>query len=495
MKIKRIISLALAVLMVLSVLSACTGRATTLPATVGENGSFIYSIVRGEKSSDSISDAAKTLRSAIKEATGGKAAVVKDNTVEAVEGSYEILLGNTNRIESQMALDVITSNRNNNTFDFIVKVINNKICIQATNDDMITFAVDCFVESFCKDAESWSLLTSDYQYLYTPETDVVANMISGVDFGYYTFVKPVAMQYIITHQVEKIIKHYKNNGFVMDFIEDIDEEKANEILIGETSREESKSVAVEGENYVIKVVGNKLVVKGGNELSTYRAVEHLFDLLTESKESGGFNWTDGYVINGKYDKEEKGTYTLNFVDEFDTSVVNKNVWGDNNSAAVQVNTASTLGGKMYQIDINGSTLYKDKPLNPKDWIYQADGSLHLGSGRIAEKDFLKTAVSTFCSMVFKYGYVEVRAKLPGQDYSAGLWLNGTGEQNLVSRYGDIGRSCMTEIDLMENYGSVKYFGSCIHRWWSNYTADGQSTFQGHTSIGGDSRYHNDENNA
>ncbi len=496
MKIKRIVSIILVVLMTITVLSACSiGKAASLPADVDENGRFIYSIIRGENSSNTISDAAKTLRSAIKDSLGGKAAVAKDNAVEAVDGSCEILLGNTNRVESQQALEVITNNRNNNTFDFVIKVINNKICIQATNDDMVAFAVECFAESFCKDAESWNLLTSDFEYLYTPETDVVANLVSGVDFGYYTFVKPVSIQYIITHQVEQIISFYKNNGFVMDFVEDIDEEKPNEILIGDTSREESKSVTVEGDNYIIKVVGSKLVVKGGNELSTYRAVEHLLDLLKESKEKGAFNWTDGYVINGKYDAEEKGTYTLNFNDEFNTSTVNKNVWGDNNSAALQVKTASTLGGVMYQIDISGKTLYKEKPLNPNDWIYQADGSLHLGSGKIGEKDFLKSAVSTFSSMLYKYGYCEIRAKLPGQDYSAGLWLNGTGEQNLATRYGDIGRSCMTEIDIMENYGSTKYFGSCIHRWWSNYTADGQSTFQGHTSIGGDSRYHNDENDA
>ena len=496
MKIKNIICLALSFLMAVTVLSACTfQKASSLPATVDESGRFIYSIIRGENSSDTISNAAKSLRSAIRDGLGGKAAVVKDNTVEAVDGAYEILLGSTNRTESQEALEVLTTNRNNNTFDFIVKVINNKICIQATNDDMISFAIDCFIESFCKDEESWGLLTGDFEYLYTPETDVVSNTVAGVDIGYFTFVKPVSMQYIITHQVEKIIDYNKNNGFVMSFIEDIDEEKTNEILIGDTSREESKAVSVEGDNYVIKVVGTKLVIKGGNELSTYRAVAHFYDLLKESKEKGAFAWSDGYVINGKYDATEDGTYTLNFVDEFNTSTVNKDIWGDNNSAALQVNTASTLGGKMYQIDINGSTLYTEKPMNPKDWIYQADGSLHLRSGRISEKDFMKSAVSTFCSMLFKYGYLEVKAKLPGQDYSAGIWMNGTGEQNLVSRYGDIGRACMTEIDLMENYGSTKYFGSCIHRWWNNYTSDGQSTFQGHTSIGGDSRYHNDENKA
>ena len=48
---------------------------------------------------------------------------------------------------------------------------------------------------------------------------------------------------------------------------------------------------------------------------------------------------------------------------------------------------------------------------------------------------------------------------------------------------------------MENFGSTKYFGSNIHRWWTNYTSDGQSTFQGHNSMNGVSKYHTDGNNA
>ena len=354
MKNLRAIALVLSAVMVITVFSACSiGKASSLPANVNADGVFIYSIIRGEESSDTISSAAKKIRSAIKENIGAKAAIAKDNAVEIVDGSYEILLGNTNRAESAEALQKLVDNRKNNSFDFIIKVINNKICIQSTNDDMIAFAVECFVNTFCKDVESWGLLTNDFEYFYTPETKAVSNTVNGVDIGHFIFVKPVSVEYIITHQAQKIISYLKNYGYEMEFIEDIDQEVTNEILIGNTSREESKSVTVEGDNYVIKVVNNKLVVKGGNELATYKAVEHLYNIIYESTEKGPFSWTDGYVINGKYDNTEENTYTLNFYDDFNTSLVNKNIWGDNNYAVNNFSASSSLGGKIYQLDVAG----------------------------------------------------------------------------------------------------------------------------------------------
>ena len=83
---------------------------------------------------------------------------------------------------------------------------------------------------------------------------------------------------------------------------------------------------MEGDNYVIKVVGKKIVVKGGNDLSTRAACDRLLDEIKKAEDGNGFNWSDGYVLNGKYEESEN-TYKLTFNDEFNGSAVDYSKWG------------------------------------------------------------------------------------------------------------------------------------------------------------------------
>ena len=483
MKIARIICLLVVLCMAVTVLSACasSGSASvSVPADVDADGRFIYTIVRSEKSTQIIGDAAKSVRSAIKENMGCTSAIAKDSVIEAVDGTCEILIGNTNRPESLEALKIVEENRTNNAYDFIVKVINNKICIQATTDEMVSFACDWFTNTFCQSFDTWALLKSDYEFLYAPESDSVQNAVAGVDLGRFTVVKPLKCSFLFVNEMDRVIDFYNGYGLKIALIEDADEEVTNEILIGDTSREESKSVTVEGDNYVIKVVGTKLVIKGGNDLATYRAVKHFADLVIASEKGETINWTDGYVINGKYDAEEKGIYTLNFYDEFEGSKINLDKWGDNNSASYRTGS-STLGGLIYGTDPSGHTSYTGTATVPK-MIYQSDGVLTMAAAKLDDKDFMGTDMATFSSMWFKYGLVEINAQMAPAPAAVSLWFQGTGEQNVRSRYGDISRACQTEIDLLENYGSPNWFGSAIHRWWTNYSPDMQSSYQGHDSV-------------
>lgn len=494
MKAIRIISLLVVFCMAVTVLSACSlFGAASVPANIDADGRFVYSIVRADKSSQTISDACKHVRAAIKENIGATSSMVKDSVIEAVDGSCEILVGNTNRPESALALAEIENNRTNNAFDFIVKVINNKICIQATTDDMVNFACDWFIHTFCQSLETWELITEDYSFIYAPESNSVQNVVAGVDLGRFTVVKPLRSTFLYVHEMQRVMDFYEGFGLKMNLIEDVDAAVTNEILIGDTSREESKSVTVEGDNYIIKVVGSKLVIKGGNDLATYRGVKHFADLVEASEKGEAINWTDGYVVNGKYDKEEKGVYTLNFNDEFEGSTIDLDVWGDSNSASYRPGT-STLGGLIYGMDPSGHHTYEGDAKIPKMY-YQADGKLTMAAARLDEKDFMGTDMATFCSMWFKYGLIEFNAQMAPSPASVSLWFQGTGEQNVRDRYGDIGRACQTEFDLLENYGSSNWFGSAIHRWWTNYSPDMQNTYQGHESVMSGNEYHVEGNDA
>ena len=72
-------------------------------------------------------------------------------------------------------------------------------------------------------------------------------------------------------------------------------------------------------------------------------------------------------------------------------------------------------------------------------------------------DFETSQMSTFDTMQYLYGIIEVRAKLPIEPCSASLWMNGA----------QVGTGAMTEYDLLENFGYSDKFASNIHNWAGN----------------------------
>ena len=92
----------------------------------------------------------------------------------------------------------------------------------------------------------------------------------------------------------------------------------------------------------------------------------------------------------------------------------------------------------------------------------------LTTGRINDTDFTKGEASTFWNMIYQYGYIEIKCLLSEPPSHVGWWMNGagTGGSSFINRFGRENRGCMTEYDLLENYGRPDYYASAIHHWWS-----------------------------
>ena len=488
MKIRQIVSLFLVIIMV-AVLGGCASSSVAFE--IDDNGAFMYSIVRNGESTTLITDAARELRSSIKDNFNCKVTLIKDNAVEDFDENYEILIGNTNREESAFALEKLKNNRANYADDFIVVVIDDKICIQAITDEMVLNAAKWFASTFCNSEESWSKLTKKYCFIYEFPYDGAVSTIGNKAVGAYSIVMPRQISYLIGMNAEKIAKYYADKGFNMEIFEDMDEEKEYEIIIGDSTREASKSVKVEGDNYVIKVVGKKVIIKGGNDLATWRATKYFYDEIVNSeKGETGFDWSDGYVINGKYDATEENAYTLNWNDEFEGSDIDYTKWGDyRNESTTGVWEASCLGGMAYWQDLWGDT-YDPQKWNQRDLSYVSDGALHLGTAYIREKDFMGAQISTYWTMIFRYGLLEIRADLGETPAATSLWFNGasTGTSSFEERFGQQQRVAMTEFDILENFGYNHYYASTVHRWWTNYDVTGVTNGSGHTSMDGNALY-------
>lgn len=496
MNIKRIFSLILAVLMVASVLSACSAS-SSVPVALDDDGRFVYTVVRASKAESGAEEGAKTIRVAIKENFGCGITLLKDGAITDFDGNYEILVGDTNREESAEAKRILSENRANNKYDFIVKVMGDKIAIQAMSDEYVGTAANWFAKTFCENPDSFKMLTTDYQFIYEHDalkTDSV-NTVNGVDLGLFTVVFPVKSSYLPSMYIEEVIDLYSDIGYDMVKIEDIDKEVKNEIIIGDTTRPESKEIDVEGDNYVIKVVNGDVIIKGGNDLSTWRGVKVFYDEVAKIINGKGISWSDGFIINGKYDPKEDGAYTLNWNDEFEGTKLDFNKWGEFGTMAPMTEQSSLGGLKCWQ------TPYGDSPYNStgktglKKLIYQAGGNLHIGTQRLNDVDFVGGQISTYNTMLFRYGVFEVRSKIPPEPCSLGYWCFGDafqidkGEGRLANRYGGAMqfRTAATEIDILENFGSSKTFNTNVHVWWYDDPETGGYS-SNHVSLDGNAAY-------
>ena len=491
MKIKKIVALLVALIICVCVFSGCDGG--KLASSVLIDGNFRFKIIRSSDSGAVVQALVRELRSEIKKNFGCEVKVEKDNVDEEIDGDYEIIVGESNREASAIAKETLLNNRVNSANDFIVKVVDNKIAILALNETMTDVAVKWFIKNFCQSVKDFEKITQNYEFIYTSqnvEQNGFINYISNMDIGRFKVVLPRVSSYLVGRQMEYYRDLMSKYGYSVKIGEDFDQSEEFEILVGDTSRTESQKIKVEGDNFIIKVVGNKLIIKGGNVLADYAAAKKFFEIISEAEtKNEGINWTDGYTVNGKYDSGEKGIYTLNFYDDFDSSTVDTTKWGSYRYPNKTI-SASSLGGKHYYTNIYGECDLPEAKGN--NLIYTADGKLHLGSMRINDIDFVNSDISTIYTMSFRYGYVETKAKLAKEPASVSIWCNGSTNTTMASinHFGDImNHSAMTEVDIIENFSSSYSFASNIHHWYNLYKSDGISTSgNGHNSLDGDSRY-------
>lgn len=439
----------------LTFLSGCAGgeKAQKL-ATVTEDGKyFYYSIVRPKGCASEIENSAKNLRTLLRKAYK-TTVTVSYGEDEDFEGNLEILIGNTGRAESKQALNRIKENRDNNQFDFIIKVIGDKICITAIKDEMIAKAAEYFAEKFCKNPSDWEKLNTNTEFIYEAPFEGNPHALGGVEIKNFTIVTVRDMEYIYGKNLEEIINHFSNTqGFVLKQCDERSKETKHEILVGDLNREASNKVSVQDNDWIIKMVDGKLVIKGGNSLALSDAIDNFFNLIKKSEKDGShIDLASDFELKGKYTPSDD-KFQLVWNDEFDYDKLNNHWWVDY--------TPQDPYGKTSTSVLGGTYLNKAAE-NTK---MTGDGCLTIFATRNG-KDFTSGAVSTWDTLQLKYGIIEFRAKLPIEPGCSALWFNSS----------KLGYGCMTEYDLLENFGSAKTFASNLHRWWL------QNGSSGHTSL-------------
>lgn len=233
-----------------------------------------YVIVYPEAASDAVYEAALALRDAIKDVTGVELAVVSDlveigGTVPTA--TKEILVGATNRYESAGTPSLRYD-------DYYVAFENARLALMGGSDDAVVAAVGFAVDYLLADG---SLGYADGGYHYAADYPLSSMTLAGRSIAEFVIVRDSENAALASYLAECI---RKATGFVLPIRTAEDAEVAYEILVGDTGRLATNTLPAE-KQYIIDVVGTKLVLYGTGDNAAYYAALHFINKYLDGEQS------------------------------------------------------------------------------------------------------------------------------------------------------------------------------------------------------------------
>ena len=314
---KRLMALALVVIMLVPVLSSCgllgfgidpdgtSAGPTTPPTTTADpipvfdrvpiTGITEYVIVYPEAASDAVYDAVLALRDAIRDVTGVELPVVSDLVEvgdEVPVGTKEILVGATNRYESAGTPSLRYD-------DYYVAFENARLALMGGSDDAVVEAVGFAIDYLLAEG---TLGYADGGYLYAATYPLSSMTLAGRSISEFVIVRDAENAVLASYLAECI---RKATGFVLPIRTAEDSEVAYEILIGNTGRSATSTASFTDKKYVIDVVGTKLVLYGTGENAAYYATLRFINKYLDGKQAVLA------VERESFDNSAAGLYHLN----------------------------------------------------------------------------------------------------------------------------------------------------------------------------------------
>lgn len=236
-----------------------------------------YDVVFARNVSESMTEQVSSFAELLNQKTGKEAQLkkVKAGTTLSGETKYEILIGDTNRPETEKALSKIKDH------GYIITVIGKKIVIAGTTTFLTSLALDSFTETLRAAEGTISTLAVETVEVHQLEmlelTDkwafVYSSCFDGLDY--------------VNAQIKDakgLIDSFSDvSGTEMQMIDD-SQTAEKEILVGIVNREEAKSFlsGMDANNYGIGSRNGKLFISGLNDGMIRKAFVAFLDALRDS---------------------------------------------------------------------------------------------------------------------------------------------------------------------------------------------------------------------
>lgn len=250
--------------------------------------------------------------------------------------------------------------------------------------------------------------------------------------------------------IKKVVK--ATTKATLRMLLDTEENDGPEIIIGDTTRDESIAAAKElGKNeYIIKAdkEGNVIIVATSVTALNMATNRFLNEFFGYDETATKFGTEKPIPSNLNIHESVFSQYKLTWNDEFEGNALDNNKWGFRALMSEQPNMR----------------LYSDERA-----VQVSNGSLKLIAGRINDTTYYSnTALTTYNTMVFKYGLLEMRAKVPfGRPAFPSFWMQS-------SQYGasETSMNVMAEIDMFEHFATDKpYIQTGVHKWYRDGTGE------------------------
>lgn len=409
--------------------------------------------------------------------------LISDDSVS--EKEYELLIGKTNRSESQAVYKDLESARSNNASDFIIRVVNKKIVIAGKTDYALKLATTYFMKNYCKTDRD--VISETLNYVYQPELNTIT--IDGEDISKYV-IRTEKYPSLLSIRAAEALSEYivSKTGYALNIVSS-DTSNNYEILVGLTTASgissevfKSNSLDFVGgyglDDYKVYVKNKKLFIEGGSTYASNLGASKLIEALEK-----GTKLTNDFTLSGKYNAGEyslTGEYGYTWGDEFlsTNTTLNRKKWGFE---------IATKKGPWYSID-DPYYIASVKSLNDADpsndfggpWsekFYDSEtgkwcceeGKVYFGNkvsenyiikdnavvlnAKRTENGYTSVNILTKGMMEFRYGILEARV-IMGTDNGAcsTFWTRSRD-----------GGEWTNEFDLCENFG-IDQISPNMHTW-------------------------------
>ena len=240
-----------------------------------------YAVIRPDNISDALLNDISDMYMSLIDLSGKDNLLASDflpNGQEPDSETREILIGHTNRPETEQVLSQLAGN------EYAIAVIGNKIVITGIADSLTPMALEYFVSTYLGDGAD-GMIEGDLFYKASTETAVIVDKGEPV----YTLVRGEAEyegMVDLCYEVSDAI--YFASGVTLPIKTDrlttgaSHDDNAFEILFGDVTYSQTQDLKpnVDPDGYNIEFIGNKIVIYAWNAESMEKAVAEFANMLT-----------------------------------------------------------------------------------------------------------------------------------------------------------------------------------------------------------------------
>lgn len=481
-KLLRVSAMLLSVLTIFALFNACgkktEGNTQTTDGIsaadvhfIDEDGEPTYIIIRPDNNSEAPAKVAQLVFEKYRDQFDAKARRTVDSEDE---NKPEIIIGATNRPETEMAKELLAENTDGRDSCYIICTVNDSIVIYGKSDSALLEAGNYFVENYMTNAT----VTGGINYTYQKTDSVDITLMGTTRLDKFSVVRPIYnVSYVVQCEIDKLVEHVKNTtdyslpvindqyatvtGNSLDGSSELKptEQSEYEIVVGGCVRDGVKTINNRDE-YEIRVDGNKIFLNGGSPKAVAMAVTEFVDII---KSNSAFS-AENDVTSGNYNDviskyDSASYYRLTWADDFDGTEFNEQNWH------------VAWGESAYTPPEGGKPTYRGNKQLKNNYV--KDGKMYF--------DAIETDTGYYGGLIhsqgrveYWYGYIEISTLHPRVD---GVWTalytmsdtNDPGGNVWQWLYPDpSSRFYYNETDVEEATGAGNWVWQHTHTWPTAY---------------------------